>query len=131
MQYLGLHNISNSFTSLVESQKTKNKKVKSTYRNVRDEGNGDDSEEEYQEVDANAKVSKKQHCSRYIAPLSLNKIAKLAKQHRVTAPKISDSNTRLSTVPLEREIGTVPPAAIHHSHDIAKVTINPIPLELG
>lgn len=63
MQNLGLKNISNSLTSLVESQKTKNKKVKPTYHNVRDadyiSGNGDDIEEEYQEVETNVEVSKK------------------------------------------------------------------------
>ncbi|MFS7961777.1 hypothetical protein Hanom_Chr08g00719051 [Helianthus anomalus] len=75
----------------------KNKKVKPTYHDVRDPNyiprNSDDSEDEYQEVDTNVEVSKKKHCPQYITPMSLNKIAKLARQHRVIAPKVSDSNT--------------------------------------
>ncbi|KAF5788962.1 hypothetical protein HanXRQr2_Chr09g0365291 [Helianthus annuus] len=97
MQELGLKTIANSLTSLTGSQKMKNKKVKPTYHNARDEdynpGYSDDNEEEYSEVNTNVEASKKQHRPRYIAPMSLNKIAKLAKQHRVIAPKVSDSNT--------------------------------------
>ncbi|MFS8015880.1 hypothetical protein Hanom_Chr15g01361911 [Helianthus anomalus] len=97
MQDLGLKKIASSLTNLSGSQKMKNKKVKPTYHDVRDPnyipGNSDDSEDEYQEFDTNVEVSKKKHCPQYIAPMSLNKIAKLARQHRVIAPKVSDSNT--------------------------------------
>ncbi|KAJ0619296.1 hypothetical protein HanOQP8_Chr02g0075091 [Helianthus annuus] len=97
MQELGLKTIANSLTSLTGSQKMKNKKVKPAYHNARDEdynpGYSDDNEEEYYEANTNVEASKKQHRPRYIAPMSLNKIAKLAKQHRVIAPKVSDSNT--------------------------------------
>ncbi|KAD6796384.1 hypothetical protein E3N88_07280 [Mikania micrantha] len=47
---------------------------------------GDDSESDHQQV---AIRSKKQHHSHYIAPLSMNKFANLAKQNRVIAPKVS------------------------------------------
>ncbi|KAI3785193.1 hypothetical protein L1987_44307 [Smallanthus sonchifolius] len=50
---------------------------------------GDDSEGDYQEVATTVQVSKKQHRPRYIAPMSMNRLANLAKQHRVIAPKVS------------------------------------------
>ncbi|MFS7994469.1 hypothetical protein Hanom_Chr12g01106441 [Helianthus anomalus] len=97
IQDLGSKKTASSLTSLSGSPKMKNKKVKPTYHNVRDPNyipsNSDDSEEEYQEVGIKVEVSKKKHCPQYIAPMSLNKIYKLARQHRVIAPKVSDSNT--------------------------------------
>ncbi|KAI3754181.1 hypothetical protein L1987_53959 [Smallanthus sonchifolius] len=50
---------------------------------------GDDSEGDYQEVATTVQVSKKQHRPRYIAPMSMNRLANLAKQNRVIAPKVS------------------------------------------
>ncbi|KAL8250590.1 hypothetical protein R6Q59_034283 [Mikania micrantha] len=49
---------------------------------------GDDSESDHQHV---ATRSKTQHRSHYIAPLSMNKFATLAKQNRVIAPKVSQN----------------------------------------
>ncbi|KAK1429896.1 hypothetical protein QVD17_12220 [Tagetes erecta] len=63
MHDLGLKKISNSLTSLVESQKLKKKKVKPTFNNARDVDygldNDDESEEDYIEVDTSVQVSKK------------------------------------------------------------------------
>ncbi|KAK1432147.1 hypothetical protein QVD17_09039 [Tagetes erecta] len=63
MHDLGLKKISNSLTSLVETQKLKKKKVKPTFNNARDVDyvldNDEESEEDYIEVDTSAQVSKK------------------------------------------------------------------------
>ncbi|KAM0031369.1 hypothetical protein Hdeb2414_s0017g00508011 [Helianthus debilis subsp. tardiflorus] len=71
----------------------KKKKVKPPYNNVRDvdyiPDNDDDSEEDHQKVNKSVKVSKKQRPPQYIAPLSMNKIANLARKNRVTASKAS------------------------------------------
>ncbi|KAL8233752.1 hypothetical protein R6Q59_019852 [Mikania micrantha] len=71
-----------------KSKFTKAMKPSSTISNdveyVRDMG--DDSESDHQQV---ATRSKKQHLSHYIAPLSVNKFANLAKQNQVIAPKVS------------------------------------------
>ncbi|XP_035834063.1 uncharacterized protein LOC110885587 [Helianthus annuus] len=51
---------------------------------------GDDSEEDYQEVARTVgQVSKKVHRAQYIPPMSMKKIANLAKLHRVNAPNVS------------------------------------------
>ncbi|KAL8228082.1 hypothetical protein R6Q57_015666 [Mikania cordata] len=47
---------------------------------------GDDSDGDHQQV---ATRSKKKHRPHYIAPLSMNKFANIAKQHRVIGPKVS------------------------------------------
>ncbi|MFS7903625.1 hypothetical protein Hanom_Chr01g00026241 [Helianthus anomalus] len=89
LEAMGLKRIANS---LVDSQ-MKKKKVKPPYNNVRDvdyiPDNGDDSEEDHQEVNKSVKVSKKQHLPQYIAPLSMNRIANLARKNRMTASKAS------------------------------------------
>ncbi|KAL8264362.1 hypothetical protein R6Q59_022492 [Mikania micrantha] len=84
---LGVKSIANSLTSLVESQKIKKKIVKPSNADKTDADYipdmSDDGENDHQRV---VKKSKKQHRSHYIAPLSMNK---LAKQHRVIAPRVS------------------------------------------
>ncbi|KAD6454645.1 hypothetical protein E3N88_09351 [Mikania micrantha] len=89
LRELGVKSIANSLTSLVESQKLKKKIVKSS--NMANDVDyvpdmGDDIESDHQQVSTR---SKKQHRSHYIAPLSMNKFANLAKQNRVIAPKVS------------------------------------------
>ncbi|MFS7973419.1 putative P-loop containing nucleoside triphosphate hydrolase [Helianthus anomalus] len=56
---------------------------------MQSESNGDGSEEDHQEVHKSVKVSKKQRPPQYIAPLSMNRIANLARKNRVTASKAS------------------------------------------
>ncbi|KAD3336146.1 hypothetical protein E3N88_31665 [Mikania micrantha] len=83
---LGVKNIANSFTSLVESKKSKKRIVKpaNTITNDMDyiPEMDDDSE-------GDRRTSNKQHHPQYIAPMSMNKLANLAKQHRVIAPKVT------------------------------------------
>ncbi|KAL6584466.1 hypothetical protein OROMI_003755 [Orobanche minor] len=89
---LGVRSIGNSLSSLVESQKTKKKKVKPMYTSARDSDYipdlGDDGDGDYQEVATGVKVSKKQHRRQYIAPMSMNRLATLGKQRRVIAPNV-------------------------------------------
>ncbi|KAL8249435.1 hypothetical protein R6Q59_006303 [Mikania micrantha] len=84
---LGVKSIANYLTSLVESQKIKKKIVKPSNADKTDADYisdlSVDGENDHQQV---VKKSKKQHRSHYIAPLSMNK---LAKQHRVIAPRVS------------------------------------------
>ncbi|KAL8261398.1 hypothetical protein R6Q59_025447 [Mikania micrantha] len=92
---LGVKMIAKSLTSLGESKKIKKKIVKPTPTNATDveyiPHMGDDIEEDYQEFASSVEVSKskKQHHPKYIAPQSMNKLAKFAKRHRVTAPNTS------------------------------------------
>ncbi|KAL8205046.1 hypothetical protein R6Q57_010669 [Mikania cordata] len=92
---LGVKRIANSLTSLGESKKIKKKIVKPTPTNAADveyiPHMGDDIEEDYQEFASSVEVSKskKQHHPKYIAPQSMNKLAKFVKRHRVTAPNTS------------------------------------------
>ncbi|KAI7758182.1 hypothetical protein M8C21_015292, partial [Ambrosia artemisiifolia] len=63
-----------------------------TYNNAKDvdyipDNDNDDNSEEDQEVNTSVEVFKKQHRPQYIAPLSMNSIANLAKKNRMIAPK--------------------------------------------
>ncbi|KAL8262621.1 hypothetical protein R6Q59_023970 [Mikania micrantha] len=85
----GVKRIANSLTSLVDSQKIK-KIVKPINTKANDVDYipvmGDHSDGDHQQV---ATRSKKKHHPRYIAPLSMNKFANIAKKHRVIGPKVS------------------------------------------
>ncbi|KAL8263568.1 hypothetical protein R6Q59_021698 [Mikania micrantha] len=52
----------------------------------------DDSDKDNPEVATHVQIAKKQHRQRYIAPMSMTKIANMAKQRRVIAPNALDSN---------------------------------------
>ncbi|KAL8237841.1 hypothetical protein R6Q59_018922 [Mikania micrantha] len=95
LRELGVKSMAKSLTSLVESNKRKKKKVNPTYFNMKDVNYshplGDDSNS-YPEVATNVQIAKKQHRPRYIAPMSMTKIANVAKQRRVIAPNVLDSN---------------------------------------
>ncbi|KAK9073729.1 hypothetical protein SSX86_006323 [Deinandra increscens subsp. villosa] len=54
---------------------------------------GDDSGDDYRQVAKTIEVGKKQDRREYIAPMSMTKVASLARQRRVLAPKVSVSNT--------------------------------------
>uniref|UniRef100_A0A251TWC1 Uncharacterized protein n=1 Tax=Helianthus annuus TaxID=4232 RepID=A0A251TWC1_HELAN len=92
LQALGLKNIANSLTSLVESDKTKKKKKKSMDTSEKDidveymPGSDVDVEQDYQE--AATKISKKKQRRTYIAPQSLKRYTNLA-QKRLIAPTVS------------------------------------------
>ncbi|KAK1424444.1 hypothetical protein QVD17_19774 [Tagetes erecta] len=94
---LGIKNITDSLASLVESKKTKKKKVKPTHSNARDVGYtpemGEDNTEDYVEVATSVEVTKKPHRSQYIAPMAMNKVVNLGKNRRVIASKFSDPET--------------------------------------
>ncbi|KAI3805313.1 hypothetical protein L1987_27561 [Smallanthus sonchifolius] len=63
IQDLGLKRITNSLTSLVDSQKTKKNKVRSTYiSNARDEQYIPDNDDDSEEDNTNVEVSKKDIC---------------------------------------------------------------------
>ncbi|KAD6796459.1 hypothetical protein E3N88_07355 [Mikania micrantha] len=98
LRELGVKSMAKSLTSLVESKKKKKRKVISTDFNMRDDNYSndmsDDSDKNNQEVAANVQVEKKQHRPRYIAPMCMTKIANVAKQRRVIAPNVLDSNVR-------------------------------------
>ncbi|KAD2805475.1 hypothetical protein E3N88_38852 [Mikania micrantha] len=103
LQELGVKRIANSLTSLVDSQKIK-KIVKPTNTNANDvdyiPDMGDDSDGDQQQV---ATRSKKKHRPHYIAPLSMNKFANIAKQHRVIGPKVSQKFSLDSNVTKENQ----------------------------
>ncbi|KAD4585478.1 hypothetical protein E3N88_23079 [Mikania micrantha] len=96
LRELGVKSVAKSLTSLVESKKKKKKKVNSTDFNMRDDNYShemsDDSDKDNPEVATNVQIAKKQHRQRYIAPMSMTKIANMAKQRRVIAPNVLDSN---------------------------------------
>ncbi|KAL8252260.1 hypothetical protein R6Q59_035953 [Mikania micrantha] len=96
LRELGVKSVAKSLTSLVESKKKKKKKVNPTYFNMRDDNYShemsDDSDKDNPEVATNVQIAKKQHRQRYIAPMSMTKIANMAKQRRVIAPNVLDSN---------------------------------------
>ncbi|KAD4586580.1 hypothetical protein E3N88_24181 [Mikania micrantha] len=96
LRELGVKSVAKSLTSLVESKKKKKKKVYPTYFNMRDDNYShemsDDSDKDNPEVATNVQIAKKQHRQRYIAPMSMTKIANMAKQRRVIAPNVLDSN---------------------------------------
>lgn len=85
LREMGFKNIVRSLTSLAESKKEKKKKKKQVVSNARDADYipdfGDvDGDENYEEKFTNSvKVRKKQHRAQYIAPMSINKYANLAK----------------------------------------------------
>ncbi|XP_021982571.2 uncharacterized protein LOC110878550 isoform X2 [Helianthus annuus] len=96
LRELGVKNVVDSMTSLVDSNKMKKKPVK---RNTRagdvdyipdpGEDSGDDCEEDNQQVGRSIVVPKKRHHSQYIPPMSMSRTANLTKLRRVLAPNVS------------------------------------------
>ncbi|KAK9075540.1 hypothetical protein SSX86_003865 [Deinandra increscens subsp. villosa] len=89
LQQFGLKNIAKSLTSLVESQSLKKRKGKPKVTDEKDEEYipdfGTDNEENCEEeTSKSVKVHKKVHPTQYIAPMSMNKYANLARR-RMTA----------------------------------------------
>nr|XP_043608858.1 nucleolin-like [Erigeron canadensis] len=96
LQALGLQNIAKSLTSLIESDKAKKKK-KIPMDNSEKDGEDmpssefdDDAEQDYQE-EAATKIPKMKQHTKYIAPMSMNRFANLAKK-RCIAPNVSRAN---------------------------------------
>ncbi|KAK9070473.1 hypothetical protein SSX86_010875 [Deinandra increscens subsp. villosa] len=93
LQALGLKNISKSLTSLVESDKSKKTKKKRMDTNNKDveymPGSeiADQVEQDYEHNDDTSVSKKKQH-PKFIAPMSINRYANLAKK-RCTASSVS------------------------------------------
>ncbi|KAL8208994.1 hypothetical protein R6Q57_008406, partial [Mikania cordata] len=92
---LGVKNIANSFTSLVESKKIKKGTVEPTNINANDmdyiPNMDDDSEGDRQHI---VTTSKNQHRPQFIPPMSMNKFANLAKHHRMIGPKVHSINSQ-------------------------------------
>ncbi|MFS7964476.1 hypothetical protein Hanom_Chr08g00750811 [Helianthus anomalus] len=92
---LGVKNVAKSLKGLTESKKIDKKTMKQKSTSEIDvdynpDDTGDESEEDHQEVARSVgQVSKKVHRAQYIPPMSMKKIANLAKLHRVNAPNVS------------------------------------------
>ncbi|KAK1427601.1 hypothetical protein QVD17_16289 [Tagetes erecta] len=108
---MGVTNIVNSLTSLVESQKMKKKIVKqNTHNNDVDfiPNPNDDSEEDCQQVARGGVVSNKQRSRQYISPMSSNRVANLNRLRRVVAPNVLKKGPSTSLKPTrQRPIGTL------------------------
>lgn len=91
LQELGIKSIANSLTSLAESQKRKKQKKQALAsdkdREYVPEFDINSEEDNEEEVSAHVVVPKKRR-PQYIAPMSMNKYANLAKQ-RVIAPNVT------------------------------------------
>nr|XP_043611982.1 uncharacterized protein LOC122583666 [Erigeron canadensis] len=94
LRELGVKSISTSLTSLADSKKTNKRKEIPKITKERDaeyflDIGGDSDEDNHEEFVVNNKVSKKQHQTQFIAPMSMTRYANLAKQKRVVAPYMS------------------------------------------
>ncbi|MFS7930408.1 hypothetical protein Hanom_Chr04g00343981 [Helianthus anomalus] len=92
LRELGVKNVVDSMTSLVDSNKMKKKTVKRDTRAgdvdyIPD--SGDDCEADNQQVGRSIVVPKKRHHSQYIPPMSMSRTANLTKLRWVLAPNVS------------------------------------------
>ncbi|MFS7912027.1 hypothetical protein Hanom_Chr02g00125011 [Helianthus anomalus] len=110
LRELGVKNVVDSMTSLVDSNQVKKKTVKRNTRAgdvdyIPNPDPGDDCEEDNQQVGRSIVVSKKRHHSQYIPPMSMSRAANLTKLGRVLAPNVSQKvpSTSNATKPNKEE----------------------------